>query len=290
MHSRLVVGLLAVAMFSKIAYAEAFDDYTAPVIAEAVMAGKWKELEELTGEAMIDAAGVVPKTTGAMLIVRTNEFRWAKLLVQPGRQRFGKEVVPTISIEKYVTIRELTEKAIQAQGQTLALFDQFHFSLDLGQVVPSHLGGDLKVVADEQGNLRLKTIGMAKMYLVTEHLKLNTDKKAEKFVIGDPFEPKYFNGKFKLYDDGRRSGLLTLKVEESGVVRGAFYSDKDNQKYEVSGKVKSPSHAIQFTIYLPRTEQVYDGMMFTGTGLAITGFSKLQNREAGFYALRITDE
>jgi len=289
MATRLVVGWLLSVWLTGLAHAEAFDLYTAPIIADAVMAGKFKALDELDAEAMIDHAGVVPQTTGAMLIVRTNEFRWAKLIVQPSRQRFGKDVVPTISIERYTTIRELTEKAIHAQGQGVALFDRFHFSLDRGQVVPEQFAGDLKVVADAKGNLRLKTVGMAKMYLVTEPLKLEAGNQAAKFVFGEPFEPRYFNGQFKLYDDGRRSGLLTLKVDEAGLVRGSFYSDKDNQKYDVDGKIKSPTHAIQFTIYFPRTEQTYEGMMFTGTGLAIAGFSKLQNRDAAFYALRVTE-
>jgi hypothetical protein len=42
-------------------------------------------------------------------------------------------------------------------------------------------------------------------------------------------------------------------------------------------------------IKFPKTEQVFRGWMFTGTGAAITGWSKLQDREAGFQAVRLDE-
>ena len=127
------------------------------------------------------------------------------------------------------------------------------------------------------------------MYLLTKGLPEAAPKKKAKFVIGETFEPKYFNGKFKLYDDGRRSGTLVLQVAKDGEVAGSYYSDKDGQKYEVTGKVAQTKNAIRFTIKYPRTEQQFQGWMFTGDGLKITGSSKLQDREAGFYATRVEE-
>ena len=56
---------------------------------------------------------------------------------------------------------------------------------------------------------------------------------------------------------------------------------------EVTGKIGKPNHAIQFKITFPRTVQIFEGFLFTGDGKAITGSSKLQERETGFYALRL---
>jgi hypothetical protein len=99
---------------------------------------------------------------------------------------------------------------------------------------------------------------------------------------------RFFNGDYKLFDDGRRSGTLTLKVAENGEVVGHYFSDKDGQKYEVSGKVSNaPQHRIDFVVTYPRTTQVFSGFLFTGDGKAITGSSRLENRETGFYAVRI---
>ena len=110
-----------------------------------------------------------------------------------------------------------------------------------------------------------------------------------KFVMGDKFEPRYFNGTYKLHDDGRRSGTLELKVDDEGAVTGSYYSDKDGQKYEVKGKIGTPLYNIQFTIKLPRTEQTFQGWMFTGDGKAIVGTSRIVQHETGFYAVRIED-
>jgi hypothetical protein len=109
-------------------------------------------------------------------------------------------------------------------------------------------------------------------------------------VIGPTFEPRYFNGTYKLHDDGRRSGTLTLEVANDGDVSGTYFSDKDGQKYEVSGKIGVTRHSLQFAIKFPRTQQHFTGWLFTGDGKALTGFSRLQDREAGFYALRVQEE
>jgi hypothetical protein len=42
-------------------------------------------------------------------------------------------------------------------------------------------------------------------------------------------------------------------------------------------------------ITFPRTLQQFSGCMFTGDARAITGFSRLQERETGFYAVRMEE-
>jgi hypothetical protein len=105
--------------------------------------------------------------------------------------------------------------------------------------------------------------------------------------MGDKFEPSYFTGTFRMHDDGRRAGRLVLEVaKDNKTVTGAYYSDKDGQKYEVTGKVGTPAHAIEFVVKYPRTEQVFKGMLFTGTGKAMAGTSRMAERDAAFYATR----
>jgi len=71
-------------------------------------------------------------------------------------------------------------------------------------VVPEKLGGDLRFVNDG-GKAYLEPLGKAKLYLLTKPLPEATPKKTAKLVVGETFEPRYFNGSFKLHDDGRRS-------------------------------------------------------------------------------------
>jgi hypothetical protein len=112
------------------------------------------------------------------------------------------------------------------------------------------------------------------------------DMKSPKFVAGEVFETRFFGGKYKLSDDGRRTGELRLEVTDTGEIGGVFVSDRDGREYEVTGKAGMPKHQITFTIKFPATTQTFTGYMFTGNGKGIAGTTKLAEREAGFYAER----
>jgi hypothetical protein len=168
------------------------------------------------------------------------------------------------------------------------LFDGFELSLDLGQVVPAKVGGDLRFTVGKDGGY-LEPVGKAELYLVSKNLPEATPKKLPRPEVGAAFEPRFFNGVYQLHDDGRRSGKLHLKVIEKNEVTGWFYSDKDGKKYEVTGKVGVPTHSIHLRITYPRTIQELQGWLFTGDGAALTGMSRMEEREAGFYAVRVNE-
>jgi hypothetical protein len=269
--------------------AEAFDFYVNPILARAVEAKETKEVKQLTTTDMVNNDRVLPRARAAFLIVKTNQGRYAKLLVQPARQKIDAErSVPMLLIDQYVTYKEGEERAVQANGKNLSLFPGFRLSLDLGQIVPAELGGDLRFVADGD-KIHAEPLGKAKLYLVTKALPDVPPKKAAKFVAGGVFEPSWFNGTYHLRSDGRRSGKLSLKVADNGAVTGSYYSDKDGSKYPVRGRIGTPKHSLQFTIKFPRSEETFQGWMFTGDGQAITGTSRLQERETGFYARRVEE-
>jgi hypothetical protein len=291
MHRRWIFLLTAVAVtLPQTARADAFDAYTNPILRKAPAAEGVQEVKQLTPALLADHDRVLPDIAPAFVIVQTNQGRFSKLLVQAARQKVSADrVVPILLVERYVTYKEGTDESVLAAGKNLYLFPGFRLSLDLGQVVPEELGGDLRFVADGD-KVYTEPVGKAKLYLVTRPLPEAAPKKTPKFVIGDKFEPRYFNGTFRLYDDGRRSGKLTLKVEDGGDVTGAFVSDKDGEKYDVSGKVGMPQHSIQFTIKYPRTEETFQGWLFTGDGKALTGTSRMLDHDAGFYAVRVEEE
>jgi hypothetical protein len=266
---------------------DAFDHYVNPVLAKALSNEHVKELKELTPDDIGDNDRVLKNIPAAFVIVRTNENRLAKLLVLAARQKVvgTDRAIPMLLIERYVTYKEGEEQTILASGKNLALFPGFRLNLDLGQVVPEELGGDIQFVVDGD-KVATRPLGKAKLHLVTKAIPGVEPKKGPKLVVGDTFETRYFSGTYKLYDDGRRSGKLVLKVEDDNSVTGAYYSDRDGSKYDVFGQVGKPAHSIQFTIKFPRTEQAFQGMLFTGDGRVLTGTSRLQDREAGFYAVR----
>jgi hypothetical protein len=269
--------------------ADAFDRYMNPVLKKIATTDGATAVKQLSPTVMADHDRVLPNLPGTLIVVKTNDNRFSKLIVQPARQKLGERTLPVVLIERFMTYREGAERAVQASGQNIVLFPGFHYQLDLGQVVPADLGGDLRLVVEKDVPL-LETVGKAQMWLVTKPLPGTEAKKSEKLVVGETFDQRYFNGTFKLYDDGRRSGLLTLKVADDGEVTGAYYSDKDGRKYEVHGRIGNPKQSVQFTIVFPRTEQQFQGWLFTGDGKAITGSSRLQERETGFYAVRTEEE
>jgi hypothetical protein len=286
---RVVLSVFVVLSLTGRGRADAFDDYTNPLLVKAATGDAVKEMKQVTPDDLLNNDRVLKGVDGAMLIVKTNGGRNAKLLVHPAAQKTdAAHSVPTLLIDRYVTYKEGEERTLLATGKNLALFPGFRISLDMGQVVPESLGGDLRFVVDGDKSF-VEPVGKARLFVLTKALPEATPKKTEKVVIGEKFQPRYFNGKYKLSDDGRRSGELVLKVDDDGAVTGAYYSDKDGQKYEVRGKVGTPDYSIQFTVQFPRAEQSFQGWLFTGDGKHMAGSSRMNEREAGFYATRVEE-
>ncbi len=279
--------VLLIPMLSK---ADAFDNYTNLILAKVPESKSVEKITKLTPELMVQHSRALPGASAAFIVVKTNDKRFAKLLVLPARQKVSEtESVPIILIDRYVTYRESEERTIHTAGQNVRLFAEFRLSFDIGQVVPAAVSADLRVVQDKD-DLHVEPVGKAEMYLVTKHLPEANPGKAPRLVVGAQFEMRYFNGEYKLFDDGRRSGTLHFKVADNGEVSGHYFSDKDGQKYDVSGKVSNaPLHKVEFLISYPRTSQAFVGYLFTGDGRAMTGTSVLQGVTSGFYAVRIED-
>jgi hypothetical protein len=286
-----LTGLLlaAVLVLPRLARADEFERYTNRVLAKVPQARTAEKVDKVTAGLLAEHAGILKNIPGALLAVKTNEGRWSLLLVQPAGQKVGDDkTVPVLQIERFVTFKEGTDQAIHVQGQNIRLFDGFVFNLDIGQVVPEAVGGDLRFVSKD-GQRQVEPLGKAECYLLTEPLPEAAAPKNAKLEIGSKFEPRYFNGTYKLHEDGRRSGTLHLQVEKNGDVTGHYYSDKDGRKYEVDGKIGDPNYSIDFRIVYPRTIQQFRGWLFTGDGRALAGTARMEQRETGFYALRTAE-
>jgi hypothetical protein len=285
------LALFTVLVFAALGRAEQFDYYTHPVLAKAVSDGTLKEVKELTSDQVAEYASALPDSASAFLIVATNDKRFAKLLVQPARQKLGEKQAPLLLVDKYITFKGTSDRAVQASGQDLHLYPSLRLNLDIGQVVPEAVGADLTVMAAEKdaNAFVVKPVKDAKLYVVTRPIAGVVPKKAPKLVVGEAFETRFFAGRYKLHDDGKRSGVLKLDINEAGEITGIFTSDKDGREYEVQGKAGMPKHAVTFTIKFPATTETFTGFMFTGDGKAIAGTTKMLEREAGFYAERVDE-
>lgn len=269
-------------------WADVFDRYNNPLVNRAIDGDSVQEIKKLTPE-LLGQYGKLTDSGGAMLVVKTNGSRNAKLVVQEARQRAGDTTVPMLLIERFVCFKPDQDQAKHAAGQTVHLYNGFQFSLDLGQVVPAEVGGDLRFVADGSWGY-VEPVGKAKVYLVTKHLPGIEVKKGARPGVGDGFDPQYFNGTYQLHDDGRRNAKLTLKVDADGAVTGEYVSEQTGRSYDVYGKLLTPKHQIQFFVKFPQAEQSFQGFLFTKDAQAICGTSRMQEREFGFYAVRADEK
>src|SRR5262249_37176768 len=197
--------------------------YTHPVLSKAVSDGTLKEVKELTSDQVAEYTSALPDSASAFLIVATNDKRFAKLLVQPARQKIGEKQAPLLLVDKYTTFKGTSDRGVQASGQNLHLYPGLRLNLDIGQVVPEAVGADLVVTAEKDANVFVvKPVKDAKLYVVTKPIAGVVPKKAPKLVVGEAFETRFVAGRYKLHDDGKRSGLLKLDVNESGEITGTF--------------------------------------------------------------------
>ncbi|MCS7161543.1 MAG: hypothetical protein RMJ19_13805 [Gemmatales bacterium] len=271
--------------------ADVFDRYTNLVLSQAVQNGDLTAVQTISAAQLSEAPRLVPNSQGALVVVRTQNGLLAKLLVQVGRQKLGEQVLPVVVVERFVTYRPGTERSVAAEGRNLHLYPDFVLNLEIGQIVPATAVGDLRFSITAEKQEVLESAGKARLFLVAKPLPGTEGKKSARPAPDDNYRLEFFNGTFRLYDDGRRSGILRLQVDAEGNLSGEFLSDATGNKYPVTGKVAAnPRHAVQFSIKFPQSVQHFSGYMFTRGGQAICGSSRFQEREAGFYAVRTEED
>jgi hypothetical protein len=278
-------ALLLLAGWLLPARADVFDRYTNAVLSKATEADGLKPADKLTAALVAQHSQLLPGSSAALVVVKTNSGRYSKLLLQLARQRTAKGSLPIALIERFVTYKEGEEQAILSAGGPVHLYHGFHFSLDLGQVVPSEVGGDLSFWA-MPGETWLQPVDSARLFVVTRPLPGTEARKLPRPMIGESFEARFFAGTYRLLDDGRRTARLVLRVSDEGQVSGEYVSEASGRSYEVSGRVGNPKHTVQFTVRFPQTEQLFQGWMFTHEGKYITGWTRIEEREFGWLAVR----
>jgi hypothetical protein len=270
--------------------ADSFDDYTNRHLLKLVES---KNVEKVKSASLLDLVNneqTLPGIRATYLVVKTNEGRLAKLLVQPAQQKIGKkETAPILLIDRFVTFLDGEDRTVVAKGANVRLFNDFRFSLDIGQVVPANVSSDLRFVVDGK-NETLEPVGKAELYIVTKHLEEAAPPKGGKVAVGAAFVPQSFSGVYDFDDDGKRTGELHLKVDAKGGVTGSFFSAAGGNKYEVEGQVyPNPKNKIDLRILYPRSVQQLTGWMYVTDGRAIVGVSIINERESGFTATRKAD-
>lgn len=265
--------------------ADEFDEYTNAVLSKVPTSDSARAVDRITLTELSKHGQVLSDATAALVVVRTSEGNWAKLLVTRAIRKQGDTELPIVVLQRFFTVRPDGNSGRLAAGRGVYLFDGFHFDLDIGQVVPDGGGDDIVFRREGETGGFIEPVGNAKLYLVTKSLVPKADDAASGPTRG-PVVPPDFAGKYRLVANGQWSGKLTLEVTKSGDVTGSYVSDQSGRDYPVKGFVATPANHIKFTIELPQAKQEFDGYLWTQGKSAIAGVTTLTERPFGFVAVR----
>jgi hypothetical protein len=227
----------------------------------------------------------------AFVIVKTDQGNLAKVLMTAAFKKrapaeAGASSVPVLILERFETIDSLDRRSFKARGKGVTLFEGFRYDLDTGQVVPDGMGGD--IVCDAQGAAEpgLRAMGPSRLYTLEKPLPPAASVAGQPSIgrtilVGD------FNGRFDLIADGQWSGRLDLAVDAEGTVSGSFRSEKNGTAYPVTGKAgEGAPQRIRFDVRFPRSQQAYDGLIWSEGKNVIAGTVSMLDHPYSFVAIR----
>jgi hypothetical protein len=266
-----------------------FEQLEGEVLAALARSKEATEHSELTVAAIDALPNLLRESRSALLMAATDQGNLARLLVAPALRRVpgsDREPVPVLVVERFDTFDAADLATRRARGRDLILFDGFQLDLDSGQVVPDEQGGDVQFRARGENGPRLAALSKAKLYTLSKLPPLETAGQGRpapgrSVLAGD------FAGRYRLFANGQWSGTLDLKVDDGGRVSGRFRSDSSGTAYPVSGQVAAEiPHKVSFRVQYPRTQQDFEGFLWTEGKGAMAGTLSMLDRAYGFFAIR----
>jgi hypothetical protein len=294
---RMVVGLVILAVFGHFgkmeqwASGDEFERVEGEILAAAVLSKDAKPHAELTISAIDALPTLLSDSRSALLLATTDQGNPARMLLSPALRRApgSAEVpVPVLVVERFDTFDAANLGSRLARGQSVILFDGFQLDLDTGQVVPAGQGGDLQFWASREHRPVIVALGKAKLFTLTKSPLPDAGRaEATRPTLGRAVRGADFAGRYRLVANGQWSGTLDLKVDDAGVVSGRFRSDSSGAAYPVHGEAAlGVAHRISFHIKFPRTQQDYEGFLWTEGKGAMAGTMMMIDRAYGFFAVR----
>ncbi len=285
----MAVLVIAIGLASQPAWGDDFERYPASLLVQLTSNRDKPGVQALGFRELAGLPEVIRDIRATLVLARTAEGNVAKLILAPGfRKRAAGQAgpeAPVLVLERFETIDPANRGSIRARGQGVVLFDGFDFDLDSGQVVPAGFGGDLRFTGAGTGGPRLVVVGETKLFPIEKPLAAAVVKNA--LTPGRVIAPADFTGRFTLYTDGRKAGVLELSIDAERNIGGRFQSAQDGNAYAVEGALDAVNpRKIHFTIVFPQARQDYEGMIWSEGKGAISGVATLINHDFAFLALR----
>jgi hypothetical protein len=227
----------------------------------------------------------------ACVVVRTSDGNWAKALVSWGFRKSkpqgkdGKDaLVPIAVLERYVTYDRDRGDVTLAHGRNVMLFPGYEFDFDIGQIVPSDAGADLRFTPERL----LASIGNAKLHPIDGSALPATP--PDKYDPQDHVDvrPRDFVGTWRVNADGRWVGTWEIEVDGEGTVSGRYTSEETKASFPIRGRITEIEvrHRLRFEVEFAAASQQYDMYLWTTDKSTMAGTTTLINRTFGVVAER----
>ncbi len=285
----LAVAISSLAVFAGVpARSGEFDRLEGDGLARATQREDARRHDSLSVSQLERMTPVLADSRAAFLVVKTGQGNYTRILATPAlRKPPGGEAepVPVIVLDRFDTFEPGKSGSRLARGAGLILFEGFHVDLDTGHVVPAGQGGDLELRKAESGLPALAAIGGATLFTLSKPLPAAPATASPS--PGKAIVPGDFGGRYRLFADGRWTGLMELDVAPDRQISGRFRSEVNGTSYPVKGQVSADSsQKAQFVIKFPQTEQEYDGWLWTEGKNVLAGSFTMRERTYGFFAIR----
>ncbi|MBI1900828.1 MAG: hypothetical protein HYS13_06920 [Planctomycetia bacterium] len=257
---------------------DTFDRHTAYWLDQVTKKGT--AVAEMSSRQAAELKFLGPDVSAPCVVVRTGDGNVAKALVSFGFRKSDPKPVPVVVIERFVTYDRDRPNIALAAGKNVMLFPGFQFDLDIGQVVPDKLGGDLSF----NDQRRLLPLGEAKLFGLSGSALPAADEASEPSA-GPGVLPRDFAGTWIVDADGRLKGKWTLAVDDEGNVDGQHLSDETQSTFTLSGKI-TEGNRLQCEVQFANAAQAFDLYLWTGHKTHMAGTTLQQDRKLGVFAVR----
>ena len=287
MSLRSSFGFAWIVLFSSPAYSGEFDRIEGEGLARIARGERVKHRRSLTLKEMDGLPVIFKETRSSFIVIKTGAGNVVKLLVSQALRKAEVEdspPVPVLVLERFETFEPGKAGSRLARGAGVLLFEGFQIDLDSAQIVPNGQGGDLTFLIAGEGGARLEARGKGE--ILTLEAPLTMAPALAGPSPGKAVLPADFGGRYHLQADGRWSGILELEVADRQIT-GRFRSEANGTSYPVTGEVDlDPANKANFTVKFPRSEQEYEGFLWTEGKNAISGTFLMSGRVFGFVAIR----
>ncbi len=280
-----VLLLWGLGMASPAVAVDSFDRHTSYWLSHA--AENSEPLESVTSGSAAQWKFLGRDVSEPCIVVKTASGNWAKALVSWGFRKTDGKPLPVLLLDRYVTYDRDRKNITVAHGTNLMLFPGFEFDFDIGQVVPSGVGGDVAFNDKRQ----LVPLAGAQLFGMDGPSLPPGEDEAYDPQAQEGVQVRDYAGEWRVTADGRWFGTWNLSADDEGNIAGQYLSNDTKSTFPVRGKIAlGEPNRIQLEVEFAAASQLYDLYLFTADKSTLCGTTTLIDRKFGVFAERVAKD